>query len=314
MPASPALLAPTAATAFAAVAAGLAWMFLSLERLPPPQLRELELTATVVSTLEGTLTVKRRGRVRTAILAVGEIVRTDDPLFEFYDLALMENRADLAQQIERERGVRTQQAVARQSEAESERSKLRTATLRHLEDSFKLAQERFDRWKILVSEGLVARIEFEKEQARYEDARLRLEQAQAAAAEEADPRDLVSSTQPSRAERLLMRLNRLPDTFAVRSPWSGSVVAIHVAAGDTPERGAPLATIARTALGRLEAAAPSSVVVSAVRSACGLPGPFPFTIRDGVVTLPLPPSQDAVLGRRCSVLTVVRDWQRPERN
>lgn len=314
MPASPVLLVPAAATAAAAAAAWLAWTFIGLERLPLPQLREIDLTATVVSTLDGTLTVKRVGRVRTAMLAVGAAVRVEDPLFEFDDLVLMENRADLAKQVERERGARAQQAAARETEAQSERSKLRVATLRHIEDSFKLAQARFDRWKILVREGLVARVEFEKEQARYDEAKLRLEKAQAAASEEASPREAASVEGPSRAERLLVRLNRLPDTFVVRSPWSGRVLAFHVAAGDTPERGAPLATIARTALGRLEAAAPAGVVVTAVRSACGVPGPFPFTFRDGVVTLPLPPSLDAALGRQCSVLAVVRDWQQPERN
>ena len=98
----------------------------------------------------------------------------------------------------------------------------------------------------------------------------------------APPREL------RRAERLRQRLERLPTTFLVKSPWDGTVRELHVSPREEPPRGAILATVARAALSRLEADARGLGPIAAVRSACGVPGPFPFDIRNGVLSLTAP--------------------------
>ncbi len=313
----PSLIAVTVCGALA-VAAG--WSLSALMQVPEvawPETREVALSARVVSTLEGTLVAMRRGRVRRAVSAPGDEVEAGDPLIEFDDLALFESRADLEREIEEGRAALAEESERRRLPIQSESARLRLAALRHIEQSYEMAHEEFERWKILKEEGLVARIDFEQKRAEFAAVTRRLEEARAAA-EESPPEPDGRGERPQapglrRSERLLARLNRLPDTFVVRSRWNGAVRAIHVRAGDVPARGATLATISRSARGRLKAAAGSGLRIVEVRSACGIPGPFPFDLRDGVLST-IVPAAGLGPGRRCRLTVLAWTRRGPQGN
>ena len=312
------LPAVVGAAAFA-LAVGLVWAgkFLGpAPALPLPGMQAVGIVAKAVSTLDGTVTAKRRGRVLAASVAPGETVRAGDPLIEFEDLPLFESRAELEREIaELQEGVaKADQTISPPpGQLQASGQELRLAALRHLEKSYGMALREFQRWKTLHEEGLVARVEFERRAAEFAELGQLLEEARATAslarAHEVVPTEDRISPALRRSERLLQRLSRLPDTFMLRSPWGGIVREIHVEEGEEPERGAPLVTLSRAALRRLEADVGKDTVIAAVQSACGVPGPFAFTLRDRVLAMTLPPSE-AQLGDNCSVVVLTR--QRPE--
>ena len=308
---SPAVQSLTAVTACAALAAVTGWAVSVFARVPEvawPETVEIEIWGRIVSAREGTVAARRHGRVLRPLRALGDEVAAGDALIEFDDLALFGSRADLKREIEHRRGALAEESE-RRLPVQSESSRLRSAALHHMERSYEMALEEFERWKILKAEGLVARVDFEKKQAEFAAVTRRLEEVRAAAREAAPAPDEQSGEPEApglrRAERLLVRLNDLPDTFLVRSPWNGSVRAIHVGEGDIPDRGAPLVTIARTAMGRVEAEVGRDLRVVEVRSACGVPGPLPFDLRDGTLSL-MSPSPRMELGQRCRLAVVVR--------
>ena len=265
--------------------------------------------AEAVATIDGAVTTRRRGRVHALRCSPGDAVAAGDPLVEFEDLGLAESKSELDREIAALRAAAASTVPSKLDEARSGALQLRRAALRQLEDSYELARKDFERWKALQEGGLVARLEFEQKAqefaalgTRLEEARARAEAADEAGAEPAEAR---VSPELRRAERLRQRLAQLPVTFVVKSPWDGRVRELHVSAGEAPPRGATLATVARVALSRLEADASSLEPIESVRSACGVPGPFPFDIRDGVLCLTAP---DAGLrpGDRCEVAIWVR--------
>ena len=271
----------------------------------------MRVTARVVATLEDTVKARRTGRVVRAVRALGDPVAAGDPLIEFLDLPLLASRADMEAEIG---ALRERVASGRLASGGSQRAResgraLRLEALRNLEESHEAATREFDRWKVLHEEGLVARTEFEARAAEFAELERRLDEARAAARrEEPEPSSRVESPesrQLARSERLLGRLNRLSETFLVSSPWTGVVRAIHVGKGAVPERRTPLVTITRAALRRLEAEVGAETVVVSVRRACGIPGPFAFTRRDGVLEMATPPS-GARLGGECEVVLLTR--------
>ena len=308
-------VATLAGTAAFGVAGGLGWLGLShleVPALPLPQTQAEETTAKVVSALEGTVTAKRHGRVLAWTVAPGEPVHAGDPLIQFEDLPLLSSKAELELEIARIReGVATAD-TATQSRADQMREsgrEVRLAALHQLESSYEAARKEFERWETLFEEGLVARVQFEERAAGLSELGERLQEARATATRvsegevarhsDAAPRAL------RRAERLLERLSRLSVTFFVRSPWDGVVRKIHVQEGEVPVRGAPLVTLSRAALRSLETGLRTDTVAVAVRSACGIPGPFAFTIRDRVLAMKLPPSETP-LGDSCRMVVLTR--------
>ena len=251
--------------------------------------------------------------MRAARLVSGDSVSAGDRLVEFDDLPLFESRADLEREIAE---LRASAATGRQVEEPalgSSGQQIRLAALSHLEKSYEREREEFERFRTLYKEGLLARLEFERKEKEFETIRQRLEKARRSAsksqAEMAPPTEARASPQLIRSERLLERLSRLPDTFVVRSPWDGIVRTVHVRAGQVPKRGAPLVTLSRASLLRLDAELATNVTVIAVRSACGVPGPIAFTVRDRIISMasPLP---RLLLGEECDVIVGVRE--RPE--
>ena len=229
---------------------------------------------------------------------------------EFDDLPLFESRADLEREIAE---IRASVATGRQTEQPAPGSggqQIRLAALRHLEESYETEREEFERFRTLYEEGLLARLEFERKEKEFETIRQRLDEARASAsesqAEVRQPPEARASPQLRRSERLLERLNRLADTFVVRSPWDGVVRTVHVQAGHVPQRGAPLVTLSRSSLLRLESELPRNLTVVDVRSACGVPGPIAFTLRDRVMSM-VSPSPRIRLGEECSVIVLVRE-------
>lgn len=312
-------VAALAGTAALAVAGGLAWLGLSILSVPCLSIahaRAEEKTAKVVSTLEGTVTANRYGRVLASTVVPGETVDAGDPLIRFEDLALLSSRAELEREIDTIRKGVAAAGSAGQSRADRTREsgrEVRLAALRQLESSYEAAQKEFERWEMLFDEGLIARVEFEEKAAGLSALGERLREARATAkrVSEGPAAKGADAAPPAlrRSERLLDRLSRLSDTFLVRSPWDGVVREIHVQEGEVPDRGAPLVTLSRAALRRLETELRTDTVAVGVRSACGVPGPFAFTLRDRVLAMTLPPSETQ-LGDNCSVVVLTR--QRPE--
>ena len=262
-----------------------------------------------VSTLDGRVTARRRGRVLALRSKPGDAVAVGDPLVEFEDLGLLASKSELDREIS---ALLANAATAPQAQRDAARAggqELRRATLRHLEESFETARKDFERWKTLHEGGLVARLEFEQKEREFEALGERLEKARASAEQDEQGRDepAEAPVPPDlrRAERLRAQLERLPRTFVATSPWDGTVRELHVAEGEVPRRGAALATVARAALQRLEASVANREGIAAVRSACGIPGPFPFTIREGIlrVTAPVVAIRP---GDRCEVVVWAR--------
>ena len=298
-----------AAVAALAVAAGSAmwWVSVTLEPPPapsPPPTRNRELSAKVVATLEDVVKTKRRGRVLAVLVRPGQSVRTGEALFEFEDLGLRDSREDLEREIAT---LRTQMEAEPVPGVGEDALAVRLAALKHLEESHALARKDFQRWQALYDEGLLARREYERKTLELGELQDRVERARAAAAEQ----PTAATTRPTppalrRAERLLERVNRLSDSFVVRSPWDGTVRATHVALGEEPTRGEPLATIGRTAMPNLEAETEGIAGIVAIRSACGISGPFAFTLRDGTATM-LAPSQQLRPNDSCAIVVEVRE-------
>ncbi len=305
----------TAAIGAAAGLVRLGPMLVPVPDLPVPEMQSVGVTAKVVSTLEGTIAAHRNGRVLRARLAPAEAVSAGDPLIEFEDLPLLASIAELEREIAELREGVARAAPARPSSQDVFREsglQLRLAALRQLENSYETAQREFERWRTLYEEGLVARVEYEREAADFSELGRRLDQARAAAShaneEPASPAEIATPPALRRSEGLLERLSRLSGTFVVRSPWDGIVREIHVQEGEVPDRGAPLVTVSRAAFRRLEADVGTDFVIVAVRSACGIPGPFAFSLQDRVFSLAPPPSE-ARLGEECRVVLLTRPRQ-----
>ena len=301
--------------AFLAAAGSLGVILSPPPRVAPPPVRPAVLSAVAVGTRESVVTTRRRGRVTALRSSQGTTVAAGDPLVELVDVGLAEAKAELDRKIAGLRGAEDS-AQSRVDVARSERRDLRQAALRQLEESYEFAREDFERWKALNEGGLVARLEFKKKEEEFAELGQRLAEARALAEQaEQDRNEAVvrrESPELRRSERLRERLDRLPGTFVVTSPWDGSVREVHVAAGEATPRGAALVTLVRTALPRLEASTGDLGAVMMVRSACGVPGPLPFTVREGVLALAAP---DASIrpGHRCEVVVWTRE-RRPMSN
>lgn len=279
--------------------------------ISPPAAQPFVITAAAVGTREGTVSSRRRGRVTSLLAAPGDSVSAGDPLAELVDLGLAASKAELDERISALRASGgTTQGMA--EEVRSQGQGLRRAALRQLENSYELARRDFERWKALHEGGLAARLEFEQKERefaelgeRLAEARSLAKQTQMETREAAVPR---ASPELRRAERLRQRLDQLSASFIVRSPWDGTVLEMHVAAGEAAPRGTALVTLLRAVLPRLEARAPEAWTITSIRSACGLPGPLPFAIRDGVLSLTAP---DASVrpGNQCEVVAWVREQQ-----
>ena len=293
-----------AAASLAGAAAG-TFLLGPVPDLPPAPVHEVKILAEAVAAIDGAVTTRRRGRVSALRCSPGDTVAAGDPLVEFEDLGLADSKSELDGKIAALLAEAASSARSKLDEARAGALELRQAALRQLEESYELARKDFERWKTLHEGGLVARLEFERKEQELVALRTRLEEARAEPAEGPEPAEARVSPDLRRAERLRQRLDQLPATFVVTSPWDGTVRALHVSAGQTPPRGAIVATLARVALSRLEADASNLEPVVAVRSACGVPGPFPFDLREGVLSLTAP---DAGIrpGDRCEVAVWTR--------
>lgn len=303
-----ATVAVGSAVAVGLVAAGLVRVLFGHPGSPtPPPVRMVKLPAMAVATLEAVVTVARRGRVHAFRSSPGAALSAGDPLVELVDLGLLESRAELEQEIAHLRAEPS--APVPRDEVRSAAMQLRAAALQELETAFERALEEFERWKALHEDGLVARVEFERkrEELTAHADRLAESRSQAADPEPAPVSREDPRPQPRlrRAERLLGRLAAFPETFLVYSPWDGRLLQLHVSEGDVLGRSAPLATVERASLARLEADTGATGGIVSVRLACGVPGPFPFSIRSGVLVLAAPDARIRP-GDRCSIVVLAR--------
>ena len=312
----PGIKTRTTAGAIAAVAVGLAvglaWTgaALSPPRVPdPPSTRALELTAEVVATLTGEVRTTRRGRVVAALAEPGQRVRAGNPVFEFEDLAIIDSRANLEREIAALREQVVEEPEAGLANARGGGQAVRRAALLHLEETYRLAREDFGRWQSMYDQGLVARLEYERKARELSVLKERIDEARDAARQEPEqpvtPAKARVPPELQRSERLLARLSKLPDTFLVNSPWDGTVTAINFGAGQMPRRGEALATLDRFALPKVRTDIGNASGIVALQSVCGVPGPFGFTLRDGVLET-LAPSPRLRPGDACTVVAAVR--------
>ena len=245
MPASKArVTAGAIAVAGVCIAAGLYWTVASLSvpsALPPPRTRTVAIGAEVVATLKGEVRTTRRGRLLAVLAEPGERIEAGDAVFEFEDLALIDSRASLEREIAALREQSVEQPDIGLVDVRAEGQAVRRAALRHLEETYRLAQEDFGRWQSLYEQGLVARLEYEQKARAIGELEVRLDQARAAARQE--PKEPIAPPKPQippdlrRSERLLARLAELPETFFVKSPWAGTVAAIHCGNGARASQG-----------------------------------------------------------------------------
>ncbi len=300
-----------AAVALGTVAIWLGPALLPVQPLPTIRVQDLEVRAEAVSTLEGLVTSRRHGRVLRRVRPPAAAVRAGDPILEFEDLALQASKADLDAEIAR---LDAQSVKVASSERRTDGAgplEIRLAALSSLEESYEIARRDFERWETLHAEGLVARLDYEREEREFADIEAQLQAARAGVAAggspatEADEEHVTGDLR--RAERLRQHLNRLSETFAVKSPWDGQIGQFHVQEGEIPQRGSPLATIQRVARPSLEVdlSEVGADIVVAVLSACGVPGPFPFTVRDGTLRM-LVPTVSIRPGGRCRIVVRVR--------
>ncbi len=310
MPARPvsAVVAILAAVAVALGAAlvGAPGPWASLPDLPPPVLRSTEVVATAVATLDASVKVSRSGRVVEVRCAPGDSVSAGDPLVELKDLALQESKRDLQRQV-LDIATRLAEEPPRPSEQARQADRdLRLGALRHLEETHAIASKELARWTELHEQGLAARLDFEQRQREFDDLSEHLRKARVLASETAPAVAAEDSPELRRSRRLLEQLERLPETFLVKSPWDGTVQQMLVSEGAEPGRGEVVATISRSALPRLEAGVAAGAAIAAVASACGIPGPLPFTLRDETLGL-LAPSPRTRPGDNCRIVILIRE-------
>lgn len=288
----PARAPATALLAFlGAMAAGCGWepgIWSGAIELEPPKAATAELTAVAVATLDAPVKARRGGRVLGLRVRTGDVVAEGDALVEFEDLALEESKAAVQREIEE---LTAAHAAAGATPAETARSAsrdLRMAALSQLEETRRRASEEFERWTELFEEGLVARLDYEEKRQEFDTLSTRLREARAAATQETAAEAPSEPAELRRSQRLLERLQGLPKAYLVESPWDGTVKELLVAVGDIPERGATVATVARTALPMLVADIAPETTVVAIEEACGVPGPLAFSRRDTTLKLAAP--------------------------
>ena len=218
-----------AVCAAAVVAAGAgAWGFAGWITVPPPSIgpvRIVVLTASVVATLEEPVETSRRGTLIAAFVAPGDSVRAGQALLSFRDVSLQESFSTLESRIKDLRSRVAAEQASRTERTQSASELLRIETLRSLEESVRTAGEENRRIQSLHDAGLIARLEYERNVREFEALKARLAEAQNAASVES-PASATAAQGPAargleRAERLLGRLEVLPETFEVRSPWDG---------------------------------------------------------------------------------------------
>lgn len=294
--------------ALGAIGGWRAAQILAVPPLEPPPLQSRQFRATAETRVSAVLRAQRPGRVVTVQAERGTVIGPGTPLFELEDLALFKSREALRQKIDALR-MDLEAAAAQGADADLAGHEVRRAALRQLERTREEAREDLDRWRSLFGQGLIARLEYERRENEF----AALDQRVQAARQSAQPPPLTPSEAETRIEaelaqleRLLERLEKLPGTFLARSPWEARLETVHVRVGETPGRGAPLATLARAVAPLLEAAVDGNARIGAVSAACGLPGPFAFTVQEGTLRLTAP-SPGIRPGDACE-LTVLARW------
>ena len=274
--------------------------------LEPPKTNTAELTAVAVATLDTPVKARRGGRVLALRARTGEVVSAGDALVEFEDLALEESKAAVRREIEELRAAHADAAATSAATERSASRDLRMAALGQLEETHRRAGEEFRRWTELFEEGLVARLDFEAKRREFEALSAHLREARAAATQETETEAPSEPAELRRSQRLLERLQELPKTYLVKSPWDGTVKDLLVSAGDKPGRGAVVATVARAALPMLVAEISPSTTVVAIEDACGVPGPLAFSRRDATLKLAAPTPQLRP-GDECRLAVSIRE-------
>lgn len=279
----------------------------ALSALEPPPVQSRKLRAIAETGVSAVLRAQRPGRVLAVQAEQGTVIGPGTPLFELHDLALLESREALQRKID---ALRTdlEAAAAQGADADQAGREVRLAALRQLEQTREEAREDLARWRSLFGQGLIARLEYERRENEF----AALDERVQAARQSAQPPPLAPSGPETRLqaelaqlERLLERLENLPDTFLARSPWEARLETVHVRVGETPARGAPLATLARAVAPQLEAAVGRNAWIAEVRAACGVPGPFAFTVHEGTLRLTAP-SPGIRPGDACDLTVLAR--------
>ncbi len=272
-----------------------------------PAERTVRLAATAVPTVDMPVRLARSGRVLSVEAQPGMPVQAGDPIAELEDLALAQSIRALRRQIGEIEAQPGNGAVPSRDEALRAEREVREAVVQQLQRAHALASEELERWTQMQAEGLVARLDFERKRREFGELEARLQAAlQPQAVDRATVPESGESPQLARARRLLGRLEGLPRSFRAKSPWDGTVRKVRVQSGESPPRGAVIATVGRAAPARLEAALDPGTVVLAVKSACGVPGPLPFVRRPNMLSLACP-AVSVRPGEGCALVLAIRE-------
>ncbi|MDE0101218.1 MAG: hypothetical protein OXN89_02460 [Bryobacterales bacterium] len=272
----------------------------------PPGVGTLHTVARVVATLEGPVRLTRPGRVLSLHVRPGQAVGAGDPVADVEDLALRRSIDALEKQVGELEKRHDGDAGARSEEPLRAEMDLRAAVVRQLERAHSRASEEMARWNEMKAEGLVARLDYERKRSEFEDLEGRLENARRQAASPPPASPSAGSPESDRSRRLLERLKSLPSSYPLTSSWDGTVSSVLVEPGQTAPGGTVVATISRSALARLETEVEPGAAVLAVLSACGVPGPLPFEMREGTLGL-ICPAAGVRPGDTCKVALSVRE-------
>lgn len=272
----------------------------------PPEVGTLHTVGRVVATLEGPVRLTRPGRVLSLHVRPGQAVGAGDPVAEVEDLALRRSINALEKQVGELEERHDGDGGARSDEALRAEMDLRAAVVGQLERAHTRASEEMARWTEMKAEGLVARRDYERKRSEFEDLEGRLVNARRQAASPPPVSPAAGPPQSERSRRLLERLKSLPSSYALTSSWDGTVGSVLVEPGQTAAGGTVVATVSRSALARLETEVEPGAAVLAILSACGVPGPLPFEMREGTLSL-ICPAAGVRPGDTCKVALSVRE-------
>jgi len=274
--------------------------------LARPGVGTLHTVARVVATLEGPVRLTRPGRVLSLHVRPGEPVGAGDPVAEVEDLALRRSIDALERQVGELEERHDGDGGAQSEEPLRAEMDLRAAVVRQLERAHSRAKEEMARWNEMKAEGLVARLDYERKRGEFADLEGRLENARRQAASPPPASPSTGSPESERSRRLLERLKSLPSSYPLTSSWDGTVRSVLVEPGRTAPGGTVVAIISRSALAKLETEVEPGAAVLAVLSACGVPGPLPFEMREGTLSL-ICPAAGVRPGDTCRVALSVRE-------
>ena len=221
----------------------------------------------------------RHAEVVEVAASLGDRVTEGQTLIVLRDLALVEKLADVRAQVTRlQAGI--VETLQRASSVEQAETRARLATVRQIEADYEAALQDFERLQKLFDEGLLARVEYEQHKRDLEISRVEAETARESIDRPSVPDAPQAIDGLASAQRMLQRLEALPDQFILTAPQDAVLEEIYVSSGDSPDRGSVLMLLREDRPARLIVNLPVGVRAAGIIEVCGEPGRFNFETVD----------------------------------